>query len=120
LLPDPIPIESFDLGRIPKESFILGFRDDRLLHALPDLFAELLLHEIYPLTQGIPFCQGEIQHMVEIFRKERGTRAFAECGACRLAPWCAYRGEGFTPRPIERVEPELQAWLDDENRITQL
>lgn len=112
-----IPIETFDLERLASDKPVLAFKDDAHLGRLPGIFAELLLREIYPLTVGIPFCHGEIQHMVETFHKKKSGNDFPECAGCRLKVYCAYTGKGFTPRPITRVDEDLQKWLDDETII---
>lgn len=109
------PLEGFHPDQAGEDHVVLRVDGEQGLEGLTDLFAELIARGIYPMTRGLPFCRGDMAHMVETFEKSAAVSECPACAGCLLARGCAYRGNGFEVRPVTEVSPDLAAWMDDES-----
>jgi len=88
---------------------------DRLIFNNPKdlqkLFSECILHDIYPLTKGIPMCHTQIQHTFELFNKQGSKEEV--CKECIYKTHCSYN-KNYNPIP-KKEDKEFEEFIKNEN-----
>ncbi|MFC1691791.1 hypothetical protein ACFL0W_06450 [Nanoarchaeota archaeon] len=92
---------------------ILEIKDDSQLKELDSLFSDLISQKIYPLTKGVPFCCGKIEHCIELFIGKGIGKKPELCKDCKLISWCDYSGAKFDIKPIRECDKDLIEFLED-------
>jgi hypothetical protein len=113
-----INIDDFKLSDIEKkriDKLILVFNNQNQIKKFNHIYSELLLKKIYPLTKGIPFCCGKIQHCIELFSSKGAGKKKKECTSCVLLKYCNYNSEKFNLKPITKPQKDLIKFLEERN-----
>ena len=75
------------------------------------LFSELVLRKFFPLTKGLAFCFGRMEHAVEFYESEwKNLKKPVDCGSCLFANECSYNGNGQGVKPFIEKEKYNEAW----------
>lgn len=111
-----IKIDDFDISNLIKnkiDKLILVFDNETQIKKFDDIYSELLLKKIYPLTKGIPFCKARIEHCIELFKSKGIGKKKDGCNSCILLKYCDYNNEEFNIKPIKKVPSDLIQFLEE-------
>lgn len=92
---------------------IIVFKDSSKLGELDSILSEKIFKKIYPLTKGIPFCCGKIEHSWELFNGTGKGKKKKECKDCKLISWCNYNSEEFDIKAIKKPNKDLLKFLEE-------
>jgi len=122
IVPVNIFIENKNIfNELPRiQRIILEFKDNSSLNILDELFSEIISKRLYPLTKGIPFCNGQIKHMYELFNKVKTNNKPKECNDCILNSNCSFDNNGFTPKKItdKKKHKDILKFLNENEDFT--
>ncbi len=121
-------IDDFNISDVDKkkvDKLVLTFDNEEQIKKFDDIYSELLLRKIYPLTRGIPFCKARIEHCTELFCSDGTGKKKKECKSCKLLKYCNYDSNqsdpknsnhrGFNVKPIMGVSDDLITFLEERN-----
>ncbi len=113
-----VDIDNFDLKVLENkriDKLVLEFKEETQIEKFNKIYPELLLNKIYPLTKGIPFCKGKIEHCVELFSSTGLGNKKKECNSCQLKKYCNYNLEDFDIKSIRNAPKDLLKFLEERN-----
>jgi hypothetical protein len=97
------------------DKLVLTFDNETQIEKFNQIYPELILKKIYPLTKGIPFCKAKIEHCLELFYSKGTGKKKKECASCKLLKYCDYNDENFDVIPILNPSKDLIKFLEERN-----
>jgi len=111
--PENITLFKFHLPKlnIHRVVFVMQEKED-----LTKLFVKCMLHRIYPLTQGLAFCQTQIEHAEDLYKNKIVEELNPFCKECALQHFCTNQNNHLEKNLIDH--PNIKDIIKFKNENT--
>jgi len=87
---------------------------------LTKLFVQCMINRIYPLTQGLAFCQTQIEHSEDLYKNNIVQELNPFCKECSMQHFCTNQNNALEKNLFEHPNIKDILKLKNENSTTRL